>query len=365
MIVSNTMYSNISVLDKSLFMEASGVALQLCKKINAIDLASIGISEYNQKYIQDNYLEPSGWAINALSISEAISTANKKISKTCLVDYGAGSGSICLLAKALGVTEVVYSDIYDLSCRDAKKLGDALGCPADQYLHGDLESVSGYLASKDLKCDVLVSNACIEHIYNIDDFFCQMQRLPCNKLGFWLGTGANPLRKKSRRDLSAVATKLEYEDRENTWGHKVRDSLESYLNLRKNIIRNFAAKLKPEEVEALGKKTRGLRQEDIEICLSKYLATGEMPPDPEHPTNTCDPHTGNWAERLMDPFELREKLFALGFQCRLKPMFWARDHQSALKSSLKALVNLFMLVFPTMGLKYSPGYILAGGKQPL
>ena len=42
-----------------------------------------------------------------------------------------------------------------------------------------------------------------------------------------------------------------------------------------------------------------------------------LPAAPVHPTNTCDPRTGNWAEHLMDLGTLRKKLAARGFESRI------------------------------------------------
>jgi hypothetical protein len=46
----------------------------------------------------------------------------------------------------------------------------------------------------------------------------------------------------------------------------------------------------------LAKKTRGLMKDDIEKLVEEYIASGKITYQPDHPTNTCDPYTGNWAD---------------------------------------------------------------------
>jgi 2-polyprenyl-3-methyl-5-hydroxy-6-metoxy-1,4-benzoquinol methylase len=363
MIVCNEFYSNISVKEDRIFGETTRTALTIMEQIKNIDLAGIGISEYNQKYILDNYVSLEGWSINALMLSTCLSMVKKPINEMSLLDYGAGSGSICLLAKALGVGTVIYSDIYDLSCEDAEKLARALGLAADQYLVGELGSVSQHLDKNRLLCDILVSNACIEHIYNIEQFFESMLKIPSKKLIFWLSTGANALRAKTCRELSLVARKLENEDREWSWGHKDRDSLQSYFKIRTQIIKNVSNELNEKEIEALSERTRGLRRDDIEAAVKKYLQTKTMPPYPTHPSNTCDPETGNWAERLMNPFELRAKLDDLGFETLVRPAYWTKDTENSIKNIAKAITNFLISILPEIGLRLAPGYVLTGAKH--
>jgi SAM-dependent methyltransferase len=280
--------------------------------------------------------------------------------KVCLLDYGAGCGSISLLAKSLGIGRVVYNDIYDQSCRDAELMGERLNLKADHYIQGDIDSVISCLKEHGLTCNLLVSHNCIEHIYDIHSFFQSMARLPQRDMIFWLSTGANPLRRKTRRELSRVARLHEYEKREKLWGHKERDSLQSYRSIRRDIIEKHFPDLLSEEIQTLVDKTRGLRKDDILRAAREYLATGNLPPSPGHPTNTCDPLTGNWAERLMNPFELRKSLLKIGFQAEVKPLYWPVDRKNHLKCIIKAGFNLLMASVSPISLRLSPGYILYG-----
>ena len=51
--------------------------------------------------------------------------------------------------------------------------------------------------------------------------------------------------------------------------------------------------------------TRGLIKDNIEKVVNDYIKTGEVPSKMKHPTNTCDPYTGSWTEKLIDLKQLK------------------------------------------------------------
>jgi len=362
-ISSNELCSYVRTGDPVLLKETAQVSLQLCQRIKNLKLNEISLSDYSQRYIKDNYVKPEQWAHNSLMFAWLLDKMNTKLDSICLLDYGAGAGSICLLAKALGIRTVIYTDIYDISCKDASTLGKALGLQADHYINGELCEIISFMKGNNLFCDVLVSNACIEHIYNIEEFFEHIPKIPSKNLRFWLSTGANPLRPRTKRLLSEGAVRAEYEDSERKWGHKDRDALKSFLLIRKDIIRDEERQLGNKEIEVLARKTRGLREDDIRKTVRAYVLSGRMPNDPEHPTNTCDPLTGNWAERLMNPFYLTSQLSKNGLMAEVVPLYWADDTHNRAKRYAKAATNLFMSCFPKWGLHFSPGYVLQGSSS--
>ncbi|MBA7485996.1 hypothetical protein ES707_21548 [subsurface metagenome] len=64
------------------------------------------------------------------------------------LDYGSGSGMLYLLAKQLGIGTVVYNDIYDVSCHDAKIIAKSIGNEADYYVQGNIDDVIIFFRKK-------------------------------------------------------------------------------------------------------------------------------------------------------------------------------------------------------------------------
>lgn len=69
------------------------------------------------------------------------------------------------------------------------------------------------------------------------------------------------------RKVQEQHLEVEYLDREKSWGHHERDSLRAFLNVRRDIISEYASDLTVEQVDLLARSTRGLIRCDIESCV--------------------------------------------------------------------------------------------------
>lgn len=344
-------------LVKEICQAGNDVHRMLCK----LDLTSVGISEYNQRYLSEKFSKPVyEYSLVTYMLSYLLSNTRVPRENLTFLDYGAGSGIICLVAKALGIGTVIFSDIYDVSCTDAKTLGRLINLEADHYIAGDIEDVRKHMQSHRLYCDLMASHDCLEHIYNIEAFLNSVPSLPTKGMTIWLSSAANPLRPKSRRTLSKLAVDRENEDQPQIWGHKERDALSSFYSIRRRMIQQAAPQLDDSGIDTLARKTRGMREDDILPAVQKYQSTGEFPPDPEHPTNTCDPYTGNWAERLMDPFQLIKIATPKGLTLKVKTGFWAVQPNEHPKNFAKAVTNAFMSYIGDHALRFAPFYVLHG-----
>ncbi len=364
MAIQTFLPSNIWNTDEILLREVIQAAERIVLKLNRLNLENSGMSAYNQRYIGSTYTKLARWGINVQMLAFLLSNNSAPREKLTLFDYGAGAGSICLLAKSLGIGMVVYSDIYDTSCKDAAILAKLLELEAEHYICGELETGIDYLDSNKIVCDLLVSHNCLEHIYDIEGFLNNLVRIPTSTLHFWLSTGANPLRHRTKKALSKVAVEAEHNNREKKWGHKERDSLQSYFSIREKIILDESPRLNDDQVKMLAKKTRGMRDQDIRRVVCQYAESGVVPGDPKHPTNTCDPHTGNWAERLMNPYELANIMRIQGMQVDVKPTYWSYEVNNRLKNGGKVLMNYFISKSSIVGLRLSPNYVLYGSYAP-
>ena len=116
-----------------------------------------------------------------------------------------------------------------------------------------------------------------------------------------------------------------------------------------------------EVTEELVGRTRGKAGEDIEEVVSKYLATGVLPEPAKHPTNACDPYTGNWAERLIPPNSIVQRLESLGLSgIELAPGYWSIDSANPLKALAQRSVNQSFRLLGSRGLRFAPYYVVRG-----
>jgi hypothetical protein len=280
-----------------------------------------------------------------------------------LVDYGGGVGALSWLARAAGVPCVIYNDIYDVSCRDARVIAAAMGLEADDYVEGDLDGLIGRMKARGRPAQAVASFNVIEHVYDVEAFLRGLAELGDRPLAVAMATDANSHNPWRRARLMAVQRRVEREDRPATRGHKGRDSLKSYRAIRAELIAARAPGLSPQQVNDLADRTRGLRKDDIDRAVEDFLRCGRMPPAPDHPTNTCDPMTGNWAEHLMRAEHLRGVLIAAGFsRAWVRPGYYAGSGRP-LKSVAAWGLNLMTRAAGPWGLCLASYYVLGGARD--
>jgi hypothetical protein len=142
-----------------------------------------------------------------------------------------------------------------------------------------------------------------------------------------------------------------------SWGHKERDTLQAFLDARRGMISAYAPELSGALVERLARATRGLRKGDIERCLDEFRLTGSVSYRADHPTNTCDPYTGNWCEHLM-PFAWLERTIAnAGFSVAIMPGRYSTAGPP-LKRGVKTLLNAAIRLLGRRGMVMAPYFIV-------
>lgn len=296
-------------------------AQRLFDKLMAIDVSTLQISDYNKRYLGTYMVNLTGSLQRYASILQhSLYNIRKPTSQIVFIDYGGGSGLLSLLAKEIGIGTVIYVDIYEQSCIDARIVAETLGIPADYYVTGDIDDLLEFLKQNDLQVDAIASYDVIEHIYDIESFFQKLTLIPATSLVIFMVSSANGFNPYIKRQLTEIHHKSEFVNRQEVYGHKKRDSLRAFAEIRRDIIVEYAKKngmvLTNEVIDALVKGTRGMVKTDIEIAVNNYLSSGYLP-KPSHPTNTCDPYTGNWAERLLNPFQASDILERSGFTVKV------------------------------------------------
>lgn len=340
-------------------------ATRLHSKLQAINVESLNISDYNRIYFGNKLkgLCPSLQKYSYI-LAWSIAGMNIPINNCTILDYGGGSGILSLLAKELGFQTVLYNDIYDLSCQDAKTIGSSIGNQADHYILGDIDDVKTFLEKNGIKCNSIVSYDVIEHIYDIGYFIKKLPELTDNSCSsIVMSSGANSYNPVIVHTLKKGHYNVEFRDREDYFGRKKRDTLESFYGIRKRIIQKYAPNFNSYEVEEITRRTRGMIERDIINVVHEYKISKKLPPEPQHPTNTCDPHTGNWAEHLMDIYKLKNQLQDVGFRSKIfAGYFGDSDERGKIVNhiiipGLNALINL-----PKYGICIAPFFTLYGIK---
>lgn len=351
--------------EPELLMNINSAANRLYEKLKGLDVTSLDISDYNRRYFGD-YLKYVQNILQKYSyiLAWSVASANCPLTEFVFLEYGGGSGVLSLLAKELKLGTVIYNDIYEVSCKDAKFIGESIGNQADYYVKGDIDDVICLLRKNSISCNAIASYDVIEHIYNIEDFLRKLHFISDKSMNVVMSSGANTFNPFIRRIEMKHQIECEYKDREKKWGHKERDCLTAYLKVREKLITKCAQNLTKEQVEKLARATRGMIESDIVKCTEEYIKTEQFPQEPNHPTNTCDPYTGNWAEHLMDIYHLRDILSKSGFHVEILSGYFGYNENS-LKSRLYSdFLNLIIYNFKEQGIRCAPFFTIYGKMKP-
>jgi hypothetical protein len=345
--------------DKNVLEPINAAAARLFPALSRLDVNTLDISDYSKKYLAKYVRNPRN-TLQRYSYILSLATACSPVplDHCVFVEYGGGTGIMSLLAKELKIGTVIYNDIYDVSCSDARIIGEALENQADYYVSGDLDDIITFLRKNSLSCDAIASYDVLEHIYDVELFLKTLPHLSEKGLTVAMSSGANAANPFIRKSLVKRQLNVEYKDREKEWGHKERDSLRAYFSIRKEIISSHY-QLTEREVDQLARATRGMIESDIRTCVDTYVKTHTFPPELSHPTNTCDPYTGNWAEHVMDPYSLARILSECGFETAVLTGYYGRYSQGALRIGT-TLLDLSISLLGRYGITVAPFYTVYG-----
>lgn len=278
--------------------------------------------------------------------------SKKNISEIILVDYGAGSGLFGLFAKCCGFKKVYINDIDGNCILAVQKLASQLNIHPDGFIHGDIYAVQNFFISD--KPDIIAGTDVIEHIYDLSLFFKTLEEInPLIISGFT--TGSNPENYFKVRKLQKLQVKDEFRGStsEEMFGDKPE---EAFFKQRSEIIRSNFSDLSDEITALLATSTRGKTKKDIITAAQEYIATSKFPPLLKHPTNTCDPISGSWTERILSLTEYTQLFKQGGFAVEFYPGFFNQFESSQIKKIINRLISL-------LGKKISPFIILIGKRS--
>jgi 2-polyprenyl-3-methyl-5-hydroxy-6-metoxy-1,4-benzoquinol methylase len=349
--------------DEALLAILGAAAERLETQLRLLSVDRLDISDYNRHYLQQKIAGlHNNMRKTATLLAWALAPCQRPLAELTLVDYGAGTGILALLAKEAGVGTVLHNDIYPVSCHDAERIAQALGVALDGYVPGDLDALGRYLLTNDLTCQVMVSNDVIEHIYDIETHLRALEYALPGLVSVCLATDANPRNPIRRRTIARMQRAAETTDRPAVYGHKERDTLRAFASVRRELILAAMPELPTATLSELVARTRGLNQADIAAAMARYRHAGELPSLPRHPTNTCDPLTGNWQERLVDPFLLRDQLAAAGFAAAVRNGYYGQPRHPA-KRLVVYLLNRTIRLTGSAGIRLAPFFALCGTRS--
>ncbi len=330
-------------------------------KIRETDLQKIDISEHTRDYLKvytANHLYFA--SVYSQLMQKAVNKLNKPVNECTFIDYGGGCGILSLIAKEAGFKTIVYNDIYEKSVIDAAIISKTMDLEADHYFSGDIDELINKLKRVNLHPDLICSFDVLEHIHDHDEWLRSLSVLDSFSLLFM--SGANPDNPFIVRKLKKFHKIAEYQGCNKNI--RIGDDFlnTSFLKQRELIIREKFPDLSLKDLFLLAKETRGLKINDIEKIVNNYINTGTLNYKMPHSTNTCDPYTGSWVEKLIDLKQIRSLSDELNMNCNITNSFYSYSGK-IFPDIIKFLLNQIIKLSGPENMLLSPAITLEIRKQ--
>jgi len=318
---------------------------ELFTLMKTIDVKKLGLSEHGVEYFLGSHYKRLFFSIqtSAHLLYNSIKLTQKKVEDVIIMDYGAGIGSLYILAKMIGCKKVIYNDILEEWKQNALLIAQAINIDVDEYVVGDIEATLKVLKSNKITLDIITSRNVVEHIYRLDDFYALIDNYQPNAI-IYSSTTANF--NNPAMNLFHVFYHLKVE--------------KNYRQQRTDFIKTHFPLLDENTLKQLAFSTRGYEKSGILNAVGVFLKEGKLPKKNYYYTNTCEINYGVWAENILS-YQIHKQMAINGNRkCMIKPGFWDTHYQKPWKNKMGAFFNALISLNTTIAFVLAPFiYIIA------
>jgi len=325
---------------------------QLLAKVDVDKLSPHAYCRHYFERIRSN----SGYYLKIYTavLEEVLANSKFGMDKIVLMDYGCGNGVLGLFAKHCGFSKVLFCDLDSYFIAATDHLSQQLNIMHDGLLCGDVSTVRWRFFDQGI--NALVGTDVIEHIYDLNEFF-RILKLLDNFMVTVMTTSSNPENPFIERRLRALHKRDEWKglspEKAALTGELPH---ESFRAIREKMIRRSIPAASDKIVKMLVKVTRGMDKKDLLTYLEIYQVNKRMPPPLTDHTNTCNPLTSSWTERILSLREYQNIYNTQGYVVSFKPGFYDIN-KKGWKRQAALLMNRLIPVF---GMKIALFFMLTG-----
>jgi len=316
-------------------------ANDLYQRLKGLDLQKTAIDDWGKQYFSAHHtgkrlsfsLESS-----ARIIHQSVGFTGRKAEDLVFMDYGAGLGTLFLLAGLSGFKKVYYNDLFPNWTENARIICRELDVPVSDFITGDVDAVTGHCSSQQVHIDILASRNVIEHIYNLRSFYAKLKEAGCTSLIFSTTTA----------NYHNPAMRLKHILHHRSMEKKY------YLAQREKKIRKLVPGIGEKDLAKLIRLTRGRAFEDFDQAVRASLEGRPVDPVEFLTSNTCDCENGVWAEHIITKENYAAILKDAGYHMNYTPGFWDTHYRFALLNGFTALLNKIIKKAGNKGIVLSP-----------
>lgn len=327
--------------DDVLAIAVNQKAAELFTLLQNFDAASLVIDNHFKDYfIQYHLGKRLHFSIenSAHIIYQAVKKTGKGVAQINIADYGAGLGTLYLLAGMMGFKTVVYND-YLPDWKDAAiTISKALKIKIDGFVTGDIDAVTKYAAEKSFLFDIIASRNVIEHIYSLDFFYGELLRHNPAAVIFST-TSANFHNPAMRLKHYLLHKKIEKKQ---------------YRPLRIKELQKIWLAITDKQTQELADLTRGKAKKDFTDAVEDYKNNKQVIPVKFLRSNTCICTFGYWCEHLLANNEYNAIISEAGYSMDFTAGYWDTNYQSDLMNLLAKFLNKLIILTGKQGILFSP-----------
>ena len=313
----------------------------LFQKLLVLDISDSEIDDYGKNYFaahHGNYRLFFSIQSSAHIIYHAVKKRNKPIANISFIDYGAGLGTLFLLAGLVGFKQVYFNDYFPEWAGYAKIICTKLDIHLDDFISGDIDAVIDYGNAHNISFDIVASRNVVEHIYDLRAFYTKLY-----------SSGITPLcYSTTTANYHNVAMQLKH------YLHHYKLENNLYKKQREDYIKELVPGISSTDVQQLVKLTRGRAFADFNNAVDLYLAKQPIPPVEFLRTNTCDCKTGVWAENLITKKNYIAIIEKAGFKASYTAGFWDTHYKYSIVNLFTGFLNIMIKIAGTKGYWFAP-----------
>lgn len=313
--------------------------------LSGLDIDSLQIPENCLYYLKASHMKRLFFSIqtSAHLLYRSIVKSGITLNQVTVMDYGAGVGTLYMLAKMIGCKKVIYNDHLEEWKQSAEAIANAISVHVDEYIVGDIEDTLQHLKAESIECDIIISRNVIEHIYKLDVFYNTIFAYTPKAI-VYSSTTANYYNPAANVKHIMWHTKWEKE----------------YRRQREEIIAKLLPAADKKQATTLAAQTKGLGAGDIELAVKDRLAGRPVQNPSIHRSNTCDPFTGVWAEHLLKFEEYKKVINTERYKVSFEPGFWDTHYSKPWKNLLGRALNPLIKLSGAAGIVAAPFiYVIA------
>jgi hypothetical protein len=314
---------------------------ELFQQLNGFDVQGSGIDDFGKYYFATHHTgKRLFFSIESSAdiIYRSVKRVGKDIGDTSFTDYGAGLGTLFLLAGKMGFKTVFYNDLFPVWCDNAKIICKQLSIPVTDFIAGDIDALINYGKNNTIHFDIIASRNVIEHIYRLRSFYSKLYESGLTTVCYATTTA----------NYHNIAMRIKH------YRYHGKMEMNVYRKQRETEIRKWVPGINEKDCAELVKITRGRAFTDFTDAVNLYLDKKPVPPVEFLQTNTCDCITGVWAENIITKNNYTDIIEKAGFAIDYSAGFWDTHYKYGVVNLITRSFNSIIKILGKKGYWLSP-----------